>query len=130
MSDGYVALKAAEVLFGESMRHQTHGGVKIYLFAIGSSDAGAFLSSMLQGIEGKESKPADIYFVSINTENAAAFMHSWRSLMIIRLFAGKGQFECIALSQSRAAVMAFSSTRNLCPAPGSMISFLGSFALP
>jgi len=42
---------------------------------IGDSNAGAFLTAMLQSEEGKKGSLSYIYAWSINTEDAATFMH-------------------------------------------------------
>jgi hypothetical protein len=47
----------------------------LYSAAIGDRDAGTFLTTMLQGKEGKKGSLAYVYAWGIDTENTATFMH-------------------------------------------------------
>lgn len=79
MAYGDMPREARELLLGEHLRDQPHGGVDVDSLTVGGGDAGAFLPAVLEGIETEEGDSGDIYSRGIDAKDPAAFMHRYAS---------------------------------------------------
>ena len=92
MSDSDVPWELGQLVLGESLGNQPHGGVEVDFLSIGGSDTGAFLSTMLESVKAEESNSGNIYAGSVDAENTAALMHSFYVQVIINFSLCRGQF--------------------------------------
>jgi hypothetical protein len=74
MPDGYVTRKPCQCVFLKDFRYKPHPFVVTYPAAIGSGDAGALLTPMLQGKEAEICEAGGL-FMAINRKDATLF--SW-----------------------------------------------------
>ena len=73
MSYRKVAFKAIEDIFGEYFRYQPHGFMLRCLAAVRGYNAGAFLSTMLQGIESEIGESGSIRVAKNTTDSTFIF---------------------------------------------------------
>jgi hypothetical protein len=70
MADRDVAGKLAEVLFVKDLRDQAHACAVVDAMAVCSSDAGALLAAVLQGVDAVEGDARYVFIGCENTEDA------------------------------------------------------------
>ena len=76
MSNSDVTLEVGQLVLGERLGNQSHGGMDADFLTVGGGNAGAFLSTVLECVKAEESNSGNIYSGSINAEYTTAFMHS------------------------------------------------------
>jgi len=75
MPDADISFELSEVIFGECLGNQPHIGTYFYSIAIGDSNAGTFLTAMLEGKKSEEDEAGYIHRIGVDAENATTLMH-------------------------------------------------------
>src|SRR5579859_1545579 len=71
MPDREMARQLRERVFGEDARDETHVAVATQDRAVRDGDAGAFLTTVLERVEGEEGRPSDVFAGRVDARDAA-----------------------------------------------------------
>jgi hypothetical protein len=73
VANGHFTGKRVEIFFSEDLGYQSHVGVDVDGFAVGGSDARAFLATVLKSEETEKGEPTSLFPRHVYAYNATLF---------------------------------------------------------